>query len=107
MCAIEGKGRISDAKVMAALGWQPGLRVTFAVAHGVIVIGADDAGGQAICGRGCLRLPAGLRRAAGIGVAERVLLAGLPEPGRLIVHPLGQLDRWSAAVHVAVLGGVR
>lgn len=105
MCALDDKGRISDARVMAALGWEFGQRVTFTAAHGVIVVDADDAGGQAVCGRGCLRLPVGLRRAVGIGLKERVLLAALLEPRRLVVHPMVQLDRWSLPVHVAVLGG--
>jgi hypothetical protein len=105
MCAVDDKGRISDVRVMAALGWEPGQRVTFTVAHGVIVVVADDAGGQAVCGRGCLRLPAGMRRAVAIGRRERVLLAALTGPGRLVVHSMVHLDRWSMPVHTAVLGG--
>ena len=71
----------------------------------MIVVDTDDAGCQAVCGRGCLRLPVSLRRAVGIGLRERVLLAALLEPGRLVVHPMVQLDRWSMPVHTAVLGG--
>ncbi|MBO3736558.1 hypothetical protein [Actinoplanes flavus] len=107
MCAVDSKGRISDTRAMATLGWEAGLRVSFTVAHKVIVINADDAGGQGVCGRHCLRLPSSMRRAVGIGVKERVLLAAIPDPGLLVVHPLVQLDRWSAAVHTAVLGGER
>ena len=105
MCALDDKGRISDVRVMAALGWEPWQRVAFSVAHGVIVVDADEAGGQAVCGRGCLRLPAGMRRAVAIGLRERVLLAALIEPRRLVVHPMVHLDRWSMPVHTAVLGG--
>jgi hypothetical protein len=105
MCALDDKGRISDSRVVAALGWEPGLRVSFSVALGVVVVVADDDGGQAVCGRGCLRVPVGLRRAVGIGRRERVLLAALTGPGRLIVHPVVQLDCWSLPVHAAIVGG--
>jgi hypothetical protein len=107
MCAVDDKGRISDVRVIAALGWSPGQRVRFTVVHGVIVVVADDAGGQSVCGRGCLRLPAGMRRAVAIGRGERVLLAALVDAGRLVVHPLVHLDGWSLPVHTAVLGGGR
>lgn len=107
MCAVDDKGRISDVRVMAALGWAPGQRVTFSFVHGVIVVVADDAGGQSVCGRGCLRLPTGMRRAVAIGRGERVLLAALIDAGRLVVHPLVHLDGWSVPVHSVVLGGDR
>ncbi|MBW6439210.1 hypothetical protein KZ829_36355 [Actinoplanes hulinensis] len=81
--------------------------MSFTVAHKVIVISADDAGGQGVCGRHCLRLPSSMRRAVGIGVNERVLLAAIPNPGLLVVHPLVQLDHWSMPIHTAVLGGDR
>ena len=46
-----GLAILSDARVMAALGWESGQRVTFTVEHGVIVIDADDAGGESRIGR--------------------------------------------------------
>ncbi|MBG0568454.1 hypothetical protein [Actinoplanes aureus] len=107
MCRLDDKGRVSDLTVMAASGWSPGVRVGFAVSRGVVVVTAQEQGRQAICPRGCLRLPTTVRRAIGVYRSERVLLAALPERQRLIVHSSAKLDQLTAAVHTEALVGER
>ncbi|MEV8509788.1 hypothetical protein AB0368_33880 [Actinoplanes sp. NPDC051475] len=106
LCQLDHRGRISDGQLMATLGWEPGQRVRFTVAHGVIVVAADDEhGAQTVGRRRALRLPSRIRLAAGIQGQERVLLAALVVAQRLIVHPIALLDRWAAPVHTAVVEG--
>ncbi|WP_199514254.1 AbrB/MazE/SpoVT family DNA-binding domain-containing protein [Nucisporomicrobium flavum] len=105
MCSLDVKGRVFDGRVIAALGWSVGTRVGFTVVDGLIVIGADEAAPYVVSGRGSVRLPMNVRRAVGIESPQRVLLAALPGPGRLVVHPLVMLEHWSATVHAAVSGG--
>ncbi|GIE37091.1 hypothetical protein Ait01nite_101360 [Actinoplanes italicus] len=105
VCLTNRQGRIGDLAITAALGWAPGLRVGFTVTDGVIVVAADEEGSRVLDHRCYLWLPTVVRRAIGVYQPARVLLAGLPSEQRLIIHPMVMLERLTAPVHAAIVGG--
>jgi hypothetical protein len=105
VCLTNRQGRIGDLTITAALGWAPGLRVGFTVTDGVILVAPDQTGSRVLDHRCYLWLPTAVRRAIGVYQPARVLLAGLPVEQRLIIHPMVMLERLTAPVHAAIVGG--
>ena len=44
LTAVDARGRVADRTVTAALGWQPGDRLSLHVANGLIIVTAADDG---------------------------------------------------------------
>ncbi|GAA3767987.1 hypothetical protein GCM10022379_39720 [Micromonospora maritima] len=91
--------------IIRALGWGPGFRLHIREGSGVIVVRLDRQGVFTITGQGHLHLPAAVRHWCGLTAGDRVLLAGHPADGLLVVHPPAALDAMVVAVHVDLLGG--
>jgi len=84
---IDESGRVADRAMTGALGWQPGDRLTFTAAAGVVIARRDPAGMVTMPAKPYLVIPAALRRRCGLRPGDHV--AG--HPGR-VVAPSGARD---------------
>jgi hypothetical protein len=107
MSRLTNGGRLTNQTITTSLGWNPGLRVTFTVSGGLIVVAADPAGPRKLDVRGCLFVPVTVLRSCGLHGDETVLMAALPQQQRLILHPPGVLARLTDAAHTMALRGGR
>lgn len=73
----------------------------------LLLVTAIEHGVLSLTRQGHLRLPAPARRWCGLGAGDRVLLAGDPDQGRLVVHPPAALDAMVGWLHGRALGGDR
>jgi bifunctional DNA-binding transcriptional regulator/antitoxin component of YhaV-PrlF toxin-antitoxin module len=105
LTAIDARGRVADRVVTAALGWQPGNRLTLRVTGQLIVVTAADDGILAVSRQGRVHLPAAARHACGIRPGDRVLLAAEPAESVLVVHPLAALDAMVSGLRDQLMGG--
>ena len=64
---IDESGRVADRAMTGALGWQPGDRLTFTAAAGVVIARRGPAGMVTMPAKPYLVIPAALRAAAGCG----------------------------------------
>ena len=64
--------------VSCALGWREGDRLTLTASPGVVTARRDPRGMVSVPARGCLAIPAVLRRRCGLRAGDRVLLAAVP-----------------------------
>ncbi|MGY1944426.1 hypothetical protein [Nocardia asiatica] len=86
-----------DKSVLRALGWQPGDILSWRVSGGLIVITRPGYGRRrGVTKYGHLSLPAAQRRAVGIRIHDRILLAADPDQGLLVVYPQQTLDEMAA-----------
>jgi hypothetical protein len=63
---IDESGRVADRAMTGALGWQPGDRLTFTAAAGVVIARRDPAGMVTMPAKPYLVIPAALRRRCGL-----------------------------------------
>ena len=75
---IDASGRVADQAVSCTLGWREGDRLTLTAEPGVVTARRDPAGMITVPARGCLAIPAVLRRRCGLRAGDRVLLAAVP-----------------------------
>src|SRR5438105_512226 len=87
LATIDCHGRIADNMVIRALGWAPGTRLDIHENGGLGLVLADRQGVFSVTGQGHVRLPATVRHWCGLVPGDRVLLAGDPAQGLLVVHP--------------------
>lgn len=107
LATLDSRGRVADRVVVRALGWRPGTCLDVAVVDGLVVVSARLSGGSCVSAAGYVRLPARVRRAVGLGAADRVVLVAEPGSGRLVVYPPVVLDEVLAGYQAGVLGGGR
>lgn len=69
-----------------ALGWQPGDRLTFTAAVGVVIARRDPAGMVTMPVKPYLVIPAALRRRRGLRPGDHVLLAAGPAEDKLTAY---------------------
>jgi hypothetical protein len=62
---MDESGRVADRAMTGALGWQPGDRLTFTAAAGVVIARRDPAGMVIMPAKPYLVIPAALRRRSG------------------------------------------
>lgn len=105
VCAIDARGRVGGRTTMKALGWEPGQRLDMVQSGDLIVAAADDGGLLQVSEQGYLRLAIACRRWCRLESGDRVLLAGYPGEGLLVIHPFAVLDEVIAEVHRRLLGG--
>jgi hypothetical protein len=105
LATIDDRGRIAESTVIRALGWLPGTRLDVRESGGLLLVNADRQGVFSVTGRGHLRLPATVRHWCRLAPGDRVLLAGDPAEGLLVVHPPAALDAMITQFHASVLGG--
>jgi hypothetical protein len=72
---IDASGRVTDQAISCALGWREGDRLTLTTSPGVVTARRDPRGMITVPARGCLAIPAVLRRRCGLRAGDRVLLA--------------------------------
>jgi hypothetical protein len=65
---IDTSGRVSDQAITCALGWREGDRLTLTAEPGVVTARRDPAGMVTVPARGCLAIPAVLRRRYLVGM---------------------------------------
>ncbi|WP_405166586.1 AbrB/MazE/SpoVT family DNA-binding domain-containing protein [Nocardia sp. NBC_01499] len=82
---INDRSRVCAPRVFEAMGWPSGTVVGFGWVGDVMTIGAVEWGRAVIDRRGHVRLPADMRRDAGIEAGDPVLLVAMPEEGLVAV----------------------
>jgi hypothetical protein len=100
---LNPSGQISARTVMSALGWASGDQVAVTVRHGAIVISLSDRGGRTIGADGTIVLPIAARRMCAIADRSSVLLAALPDPGLLVVHPNATVAQLLSRRHAQIV----
>jgi hypothetical protein len=75
-CTVGEAGRVMDRAVFGALGWSPGTRLSITVADRGVLLAVPQPGGPVAVRDGFVRIPFRLRRRAGLGIGDRVLLVG-------------------------------
>ena len=90
---IDASGRVTDHVVSCALGWREGDRLTLTASPGVVTARRDPGGMVTVPARGCLAIPAVLRRRCGLRAGDRVLLAAIPGQHLLAAYSFAVVDR--------------
>jgi hypothetical protein len=67
------------------VGWCPGTRLRLRLRGGLAIVTAEAHGALVVTRNGHLQLPAAVRRGCAVAAGDRVLLAGEPAEGVLIV----------------------
>ena len=101
---IDGSGRVGDRAMTAMLGWQPGDRLTFTAAAGVVIARRDPAGMVTMPAKPYLVIPAALRRRCGLRAGDHVLLAASPGEDTLTAYSFAVVDQ-ALRAHAPVPGG--
>jgi bifunctional DNA-binding transcriptional regulator/antitoxin component of YhaV-PrlF toxin-antitoxin module len=90
---IDASGRVADRAITAALGWQPGDRLTLTATAGVIIARRDPHGLVTMPAKPYIAIPAALRRRCGLRPGDRVLLAVLPGEDALAAYSFAVVDQ--------------
>jgi len=90
---MDESGRVADRAMIAALGWQPGDRLTLTSAAGVVMARRDPAGMVTLPAKPYLVIPAALRRRCGLRPGDRVLLAVFPAEDALAAYSFAVVDQ--------------
>jgi len=101
---IDESGRVGDRAMTGVLGWQPGDRLTFTAAAGVVIARRDPAGMVTMPAKPYLVIPAALRRRCGLPAGDHVLLAASPGEGTLTAYSFAVVDQ-ALRAHAPVPGG--
>jgi bifunctional DNA-binding transcriptional regulator/antitoxin component of YhaV-PrlF toxin-antitoxin module len=101
---IDESGRVADRAMTGALGWQPGDRLTFTAATGVVIARRDPAGIVTMPAKPYLVIPASLRRRRGLRAGDHVLLAASPAQDTLTAYSFAVVGQ-ALRAHVPVPGG--
>jgi bifunctional DNA-binding transcriptional regulator/antitoxin component of YhaV-PrlF toxin-antitoxin module len=101
---IDNRGRVADASVVRALGWAPGTRLHVREQGRLVVVSLGDQGVFQIGTSGHLVIPVAVRRWCGLRPGDRVLLAGDPARGLIVVHPPEAIDAMVEQQHAIRLG---
>jgi hypothetical protein len=90
---IDASGRVTDQAVSCALGWREGDRLTLTASPGIVTALRDPRGMITVPARGCLAVPATLRRRCGLRPGDRVLLAAVPGQDLLAAYSFAVVDQ--------------
>ena len=96
-------GRVADRAMIAALGWQPGDRLTLTAAAGEITARRDPGGMVTMPAKPYLVIPAALRRRCVLRPGDRVLLAAFPALDALAAYSFAVVDQ-ALRAHAPVPG---
>lgn len=94
---IDDHGRLRDASLFSALGWDSTTRLTFVSGDGQAVVRVASDGVERLDSRGRLRLPLSVRRGLSAEDGQTVLLSATSD-GVLVISPGSLLDRLVARV---------
>jgi hypothetical protein len=90
---MDESGRVGDRGMIGVLGWQPGDRLTFTAAAGVMVARRDPAGMVTMPAKPYLVIPAALRHRCGLRAGDHVLLAASPVKDTLTAYSFAVVDQ--------------
>jgi hypothetical protein len=105
LARLDSSSRISDQRIVDALGWQCGDRLDAAVVSGLIVIRAAANGPFRLPTTRRITVPIAACLAAGGSAGEQVLVAAAPAHAVLIVYTMAALNRIIVAYHDKPLSG--
>jgi Stage II sporulation protein E (SpoIIE) len=100
---IDESGRAADRTMTGVLGWQPGDRLTFTAAAGVVIARRDPGGMVTMPAKPYLVIPAALRRRCGLRPGDHVLLAASPVRDQLTAYSIAVVDQ-ALRAHAPVPG---
>src|SRR5689334_16886672 len=89
---IDNRGRVAETSVVRALGWAAAARLDIREQGGLIVACLNDQGVFQLGSIGHLVIPVAVRRWCSLRPGDRVLLAGDPDRGLIVVHPPQAID---------------
>lgn len=99
---VDASGRVAEKRVVGALDWAAGDRLTVtAEGTSVIILRRDSRGPDTLISKERVRLPISLRIRCGIQVGDRVLLAATRELDLLLAYPLSTVEQALSAFHKA------
>jgi bifunctional DNA-binding transcriptional regulator/antitoxin component of YhaV-PrlF toxin-antitoxin module len=90
---IDASGRVTNQAISCALGWREGDRLTLTASQGVVTVRRDPRGMVTVPARGCLAIPAVLRRRCGLQAGDRVLLVAVLTQGILAAYSFAVVDQ--------------
>ncbi|GAA2843151.1 hypothetical protein [Crossiella cryophila] len=92
MSTVDQSGRVADRAVLRALRWRQGDILDLQVLGQALVVQTSERGQARVVGGPAVAIPAYLRGRIGLRTGDRVLLAGAPEHGVLLVLTTALLD---------------
>jgi hypothetical protein len=99
LSTLDTGGRTADRAIMAALAWAGGQRLDIWASGGLVVVCADTRCVFRMNTQQFLHPPVAARRWCQLAAGDRMLLAGSPQGGLLVVHPPAVLDAVVNGVH--------
>jgi hypothetical protein len=103
VASIDCNGRVAERMVIRALGWHVDLALDVRILSDLIVVRPDLRGPLRLFAPGCVRLPAEIRHRCALVPGARLLLAGDPDQGQLVIYPPADLDRMVSTFSTAAL----
>jgi hypothetical protein len=104
VAAVDDRGRIAASPLLHRMGCPPGTAVAIREEGGLLVVTANPTGAYVVTPRGCLRVPASVRRRCGLVAGSRVLIVADSEARRLVIHPPACVDAMIAGCYAPVFG---
>ena len=101
---MDESGRVADRAMTGALGWQPGDRLIFTAAAGVVIARRDPTGMVTMPSQPYVVIPAPLRRRCGLRAGDHVLLAASPGQDTLAAYSFAVVDQ-ALRAYAPVAGG--
>ncbi|WP_344614165.1 AbrB/MazE/SpoVT family DNA-binding domain-containing protein [Dactylosporangium salmoneum] len=102
---LDPSGRISARPLLHKLGWPPGHRIQFDIAHGAITATSSPAARHTIGATGLLAIPAPVRQLCHLAAGDVVVLLADPAHDLLLVYPARTVARLLASQIAAGDGG--
>jgi bifunctional DNA-binding transcriptional regulator/antitoxin component of YhaV-PrlF toxin-antitoxin module len=103
LAAINRSGRLSEQRLVSALGWAPGDRLATEATHDMIIIRRSADGPFTLDSRGQVFLPHGLQTLFSITTGDRVVLVAVPQHDMLIIHTISTIAGLIATYYDNVL----
>ncbi|GAB3831719.1 hypothetical protein GCM10027610_022450 [Dactylosporangium cerinum] len=90
---LDPSGRVSARPLLHRLGWPPGHRIQFDIAHGAVTATSSPAASHTIGATGLLAIPAPIRQMCHLAAGAVVVLLADPANDLLLVYPARTITR--------------